>query len=87
MLIPWLPAIPPRYEEIIAVVRHVIEVWRQHANSSGRLTDFIDRVGWTKFLELIRLKNVYGYYQKAPEFARTFLTFRGNVYKRLRDAL
>ena len=77
MLIPWLPAIPPKYEEIVAVVKHVVEVWRKEAQPGGRLADFIDRVGWSKFLELVSLKEVHDYYQKVPEFARTFLTVRG----------
>ncbi|MFN3804673.1 MAG: dissimilatory-type sulfite reductase subunit beta [Pyrobaculum sp.] len=89
VLVPWLPAIPPRYEEVVAVVKHVVEVWRQHANPGERLADFIDRVGWSKFVELVGLKDVMTYYQQVPDFARTFLHFRGmgEVYKRLRDAV
>ncbi|MFN7105403.1 MAG: dissimilatory-type sulfite reductase subunit beta [Pyrobaculum sp.] len=89
VLVPWLPANPPRYEEIVAVVRHVVEVWRQYANPGERLADFVDRVGWSKFIELVGLKDVVTYYQEVPDFARTFLHFRGmgDVYKRLRDAL
>jgi len=89
VLVPWLPATPPRYEEVVAVVKHIIEVWRQHANPGERMADFIDRIGWTKFLELVGLKEMHEYYQKTPEFARTFLTFRGRgeIYRRLRDVL
>ncbi|MEM1788224.1 MAG: dissimilatory-type sulfite reductase subunit beta [Pyrobaculum sp.] len=89
VLIPWLPANPPKYEEIVAVVKHVVEVWREHANPGERLADFIDRVGWSKFLELVGVKEIHDYYQRVPEFARSFLSFRsrGDVYKRLRDAV
>ncbi len=89
VLIPWLPANPPRYEEIVAVVKHIVEVWKQHANPGERLADFIDRVGWAKFIELAGLQDIFNYYQQVPEFARTFLHYRGmgEVPKRLRDAL
>jgi len=89
VLIPWLPANPPRYEEIVAVVKHVIETWRQHAQPGERLADFSERVGWTKFLDLLGFGKIRDYYQRVPEFARTFLTYRsrGDVYPRLRDGI
>jgi len=73
----------------VAVVKHIVETWRQHAQPGERLADFIERVGWTKFLDLLGFGKVRDYYQRVPEFARTFLTYRsrGDVYPRLRDGI
>jgi sulfite reductase beta subunit len=89
-LVPWLPANPPRYEEIVAVVKRVVEVWREHAKPGERLGDFIDRIGWTKFLELVDVPRLTAEYMWMPDAARTYLTYRARgeqIFKGFRDAI
>jgi sulfite reductase beta subunit len=89
-LVPWLPANPPRYEEIVAVVKRVVEVWREHAKPGERLGDFIDRIGWTKFLDLVGVPRPTAEYMWIPDIARTFLTYRARgeqIFKGFRDAI
>ncbi len=89
-LIPWLPANPPRYEEIVAVVKQVVEVWRQNAKPGERLADFIDRIGWAKFLDLVGVPRPIAEYMWMPDIARTYLTYRARgeyIFKGFRDAI
>jgi sulfite reductase beta subunit len=89
-LVSWLPANPPRYEEIVAVVKRVVEVWREHAKPGERLGDFIDRIGWTKFLDLVGVPRPTAEYMWVPDIARTFLTYRARgeqIFKGFRDAI
>jgi len=89
-LVPWLLANPPKYEEIVAVVKHVIEIWRQNAKPGERLADFIDRIGWAKFLELVGVPRITAEYMYWPDIARTYLLYRSRgeiIFRGLRDAL
>jgi sulfite reductase beta subunit len=89
-LVPWLPANPPRYEEIVAVVKRVIEAWREHAKPGERLGDFIDRIGWSKFLELVDVPRPTAEYMWMPDAARTYLMYRSRgeqIFKGFRDAI
>jgi sulfite reductase beta subunit len=89
VLIPWIPAIPPRYEEIVTVVKRVIDVWREHGQPGERLAEFIDRVGWLKFVEMVGLDKVYALYQKVPDHVRTYMYFRqkSDAWPRFRDGI
>ncbi|CCC81094.1 dissimilatory-type sulfite reductase subunit beta [Thermoproteus tenax] len=89
VLIPWLPANPPRYEEIVAVVKKVIDVWREHAQPGERLGDFINRIGWQRFISLVGVDKVHAFYQKVPDHVRTYMHFRsrGDIWPRFRDGI
>jgi len=52
VLVPWVPAIPPKYEEIVAIVKRVVDVWAQYARPGERIADMIERIGWSKFIRL-----------------------------------
>ncbi len=54
-VIPWVPAIPPDYVEIVAVVKKIIDVWRTNASEGERIGDWIGRVGMKKFYQLMKI--------------------------------
>ncbi|ABO08876.1 dissimilatory-type sulfite reductase subunit beta [Pyrobaculum calidifontis] len=54
-VIPWVPAIPPAYREIVAVVKKIIDVWRQNAREGERLGDWVHRIGMEKFYEMLNI--------------------------------
>jgi sulfite reductase beta subunit len=89
VLIPWIPAVPPRYEEIVTVVKRVVDVWREHAQPGERLAEFIDRVGWQRFIEMVGLSKVHAMYQKMPDHVRTYMYFRqrSDGWPRFRDGI
>ncbi|ABL87352.1 dissimilatory sulfite reductase beta subunit [Pyrobaculum islandicum DSM 4184] len=89
VLIPWIPANPPRYEEIVAVVKKVIDVWKTHGKPGERLADFVERIGWAKFVELVGAPKMAAQYLWWPDAARTYLTYRARgevIFKGFRDA-
>ncbi|MFN3805455.1 MAG: dissimilatory-type sulfite reductase subunit beta, partial [Pyrobaculum sp.] len=54
-VIPWIPANPPDYPEIVAVVKKIIDVWRTDANQGERVGDWIARIGMAKFYEMLKI--------------------------------
>ena len=89
VLIPWMPARPPRYEEIVAAVKRIVDVWRENARPGERLADFIERVGWRRFVEMVGVEEWRYYTPEPPPHAKPFVTvrMRGEQWPGLRDAL
>jgi len=54
-IIPWIPAIPPKYEEIVAVVKRIIDVWKEGAREGERIGDWVERIGLEKFYEILKI--------------------------------
>ncbi len=52
LAIPFIQNDPPRWPEVVAAVRNIVEVWAKHALKYERMGEFIDRIGWPKFFEL-----------------------------------
>jgi len=52
LAIPFLPNNPPRWPEVTAAVRNIVEVWADGARKHERMGEFIERIGWPKFFEL-----------------------------------
>ena len=52
LLIPFLPNTPPRWPEVVAAVRNIVEVWKAGARPYERVGDYIERIGWPKFFKL-----------------------------------
>ncbi|MHC5078385.1 MAG: 4Fe-4S dicluster domain-containing protein, partial [Planctomycetota bacterium] len=52
LAIPYLPNNPPRWPEVVAAVRNIVEVWAKHARKYERLGEMIDRIGWPRFFKL-----------------------------------
>jgi sulfite reductase beta subunit len=52
LAIPFLPNNPPRWPEVVAAVRNIVEVWIAGARKYERMGAFIERIGWPRFFEL-----------------------------------
>jgi sulfite reductase beta subunit len=52
LAIPWLPNNTPRWPEVTAAVRNIVEVYAKHANKYERLGEWAERIGWPRFFEL-----------------------------------
>jgi len=52
LAIPYIPNNPPRWPEVVAAVRNIVEVWAKGAKKYERMGEFIQRIGWPKFFEL-----------------------------------
>ncbi len=52
LAIPYLPNHPPRWPEVTAAVRNIVETWAGRAHKHERMGEWIERVGWDRFFEL-----------------------------------
>jgi sulfite reductase beta subunit len=52
LAIPFLPNHPPRWPEVVAAVRKIVEVWVANAQPDERMGEMIDRIGWPRFFRL-----------------------------------
>ncbi|HAR98387.1 MAG TPA: dissimilatory-type sulfite reductase subunit beta, partial [Syntrophus sp. (in: bacteria)] len=52
LAIPFLPNNPPRWPEVVAAVKNIVEVYAAHARKHERLGEWIERVGWERFFTL-----------------------------------
>jgi sulfite reductase beta subunit len=53
LAIPYLPNNPPRWPETVAAVKKIVETYAANARKHERIAEWIDRIGWPKFFELI----------------------------------
>jgi sulfite reductase beta subunit len=53
LAIPYLPNNPPRWPETVAAVKKILETYAENARKHERMAEWIDRIGWPKFFELI----------------------------------
>jgi sulfite reductase beta subunit len=51
LAIPYLPNNPPRWPEVVAAVKSIVEVWAKDARKYERMGEWIDRIGWPRFFE------------------------------------
>ena len=51
MVIPFLPNRPPRWPEVVAAVKNVVEVYAKDAKKYERLGEWAERIGWEMFFE------------------------------------
>lgn len=52
MVIPFIENNPPRWPEVVGVVKHILEVYSANANKYERLGEWCERIGWEKFFEI-----------------------------------
>ncbi len=50
-----IPNNPPRWPEAAAVVKKILQVYKQDAKDWERLSDWVARIGWPRFFELTEL--------------------------------
>jgi sulfite reductase beta subunit len=69
-VIPWVPANPPEYKEIVAVVKKIIDEWRKDARQGERIGDWLVRIGYEEFYK--RLNIPVTKWSQPPRFAGEF---------------
>jgi sulfite reductase beta subunit len=52
MIVPYLPNNPPRWPEVVDVIKRVVEVYAKNARKYERMGEWIERIGWEKFFKL-----------------------------------
>ncbi len=52
LAIPFLPNNPPRWPEVTAAVRNIVDIWIKHAHKGERMGEWIERIGWERFFKL-----------------------------------
>ena len=55
VLVPWIPVRPPEYREAVAVVRRLIDIWKNSGKPGERMSDYVHRIG---MLELQKMLDV-----------------------------
>jgi sulfite reductase beta subunit len=50
-----LPNNPPRWPEATAVVKNILQTYKENARDWERMNDWIERIGWPQFFELTGL--------------------------------
>ncbi len=73
VIVPFIPAEPPRWPTLVAVIKKIVDVWIANAKKGERLRDLIVRIGWEKFLELTGFPRPEDYIKpldKAPGWTR-----------------
>jgi len=52
LAIPFLPNNPPRWPEVTAAVKGLVELYGAHAKPFERMGEWIERIGWPRFFRL-----------------------------------
>ncbi len=55
LVIPFLPNTPPRWPEVVAAVKNIVETYAKHARKYERVGEWAERIGWEKFFELCNI--------------------------------
>jgi sulfite reductase alpha subunit len=53
VVVPFMEAKPPEYRKLLDLVERIAEVFYEHARSKERLGEFLYRVGFDRFMELL----------------------------------
>jgi len=53
LAIPFIPNNPPHWPEVVEAVVKIVETYADNARKHERISEWIDRIGWPKFFELI----------------------------------
>ncbi|MBF0473357.1 MAG: dissimilatory-type sulfite reductase subunit beta [Nitrospirae bacterium] len=52
LAIPWIPNNPPRWPEVVAAVKTIIDTYKAGAKKHERVGEWVERIGWEKFFAL-----------------------------------
>ena len=55
LAVPFLPNNPPRWPEVVAWVKKLVEVYAANARKHERMGEWIERIGWPKFFQLTEI--------------------------------
>jgi sulfite reductase beta subunit len=51
MVVPYLPNNPPRWPEVVDVLKRIVDVYASSAKPTERLGEWIERIGWEAFFK------------------------------------
>jgi sulfite reductase beta subunit len=51
LAVPYLPNNPPRWPEVVEVVKKIVETWASEAKPHERMGEWISRIGWPAFFD------------------------------------
>ncbi|MCX5808145.1 MAG: dissimilatory-type sulfite reductase subunit beta [Proteobacteria bacterium] len=55
MVVPFLPNTPPRWTEVVDVLKKIVEIYAGSAKKYERMGEWIERIGWEKFFRLTEI--------------------------------
>jgi sulfite reductase beta subunit len=55
VIIPYIPNNPPRWPELVAVLKQIVDVYGKNARPLERFGEWTERIGWEKFFKLAEL--------------------------------
>lgn len=82
LVVPYLPNNPPRWPEMVAVIKKIVDVYAKNARQGERLGEWIERVGWETFFRLTEIPfteqhiDDYTVRSGVPEVFRTTTQFK-----------
>ncbi|MGI6091881.1 MAG: dissimilatory-type sulfite reductase subunit beta [Negativicutes bacterium] len=76
LAIPFLPNNPPKWPEVTDAVKHLVEVWADHAREGERMGEWIERIGWERFFKLTDLPFTA---KHIDDFTHATTTFRSTT--------
>ncbi|MCX7013341.1 MAG: dissimilatory-type sulfite reductase subunit beta [Candidatus Sumerlaeota bacterium] len=79
LAVPFLPNNPPRWPEVVAAVRNIVEVWAKNARPFERIGDFIERIGWPRFFQMTGIEFTK---QHIDDFKHAGLTYKRSTQLR-----
>lgn len=74
MIVPYLPNNPPRWPEVVEVIKRVIEVYAKNAKKDERMGEWIERIGWEKFFKLTGIPFTENHIDDFTHAVETFRT-------------
>jgi sulfite reductase beta subunit len=79
LAIPFISNNPPRWPEVTAAVRNIVDVWANNARKFERMGEFIERIGWPRFFEMTGIE-----FQKEhiDDFKHAGLTYKRSAQLR-----
>ncbi len=79
LAVPWLPNNPPRWPEVVEIIKTVLDTYAAGARKHERVGEWIERIGWEKFFKLTGLPFTMQHiddFTFARETWRTAATFK-----------
>lgn len=77
LVIPYIENNPPRWPEVTAAIKNIINVWKNNARKYERIGEWIERIGWPKFFQMtgIEFEKVH-----IDDFKHAGLTYKRSAH-------
>ena len=77
LAVPFLPNNPPRWPEVVEVVRNLVELWAANAKKYERMGEWIERIGWPRFF---KMANIEFEKEHIDDFKHAGLTYKRSTH-------